>query len=106
MATKLFKLEVEYFGVKVHKDLEKLEDVVRITLSLGPYVKFGIRDTTNASIHTKVALYQPSNGSRLPPFSMPIGGGDGSLLLVPVSTANIDWRHIILNQGAASVGGF
>ena len=101
MATKPFRLEVEYFGLKVSREVEKLDDLVGLTLALGPFVKIGIRDLTpSASIHTTVALYQPTQGSKPPPFSKTIEGGDGTLLLVPVVSANVGWRRIIINGNA------
>ena len=63
-----------------------------------PYVKIGIRDITpSTSIHTTVALYQPTQGSKFPPFSKTIDEGDKTLLLVPVLSANVGWRRIIVN---------
>ena len=81
--------------------MEKLDDLVGMTLALGPFVKIGIRDLTpSASIHTTVALYQPTQGSKPPPISKTIEGGDGTLLLVPVVSANVEWRRIIVNGNA------
>ena len=69
MAEKPFKLEIEYFGVKVSKKLDKLEDAVGLTLSLGPFVKVGIRDMRlHSSFHTTVSLYQHDPERRLPRF--------------------------------------
>ena len=104
MGHKPFRLEIEYFGLKVSQEIDRLEDLLGMTLALGPYVKIGLRDlAANAPIHTTVALYQPSQGSKPPPFSKKIDGGDGSLLLVPVSTANVGWRRIIINGNAPVV---
>ena len=39
MAEKPYKIEIDYFGLKVTKQLDKLEDAIGMTLSLGPFVK-------------------------------------------------------------------
>ena len=72
-----------------------------MTLAIGSFVKIGIRDLTpSASIHRTEALYQPTQGSKPPPHSKKTGGGDGTLLLVPVVSANVGWRRIIVNGNA------
>ena len=98
MAEKPFKLEVEYFGPKVSKMLDKLEDAVGLTLSLGPYVKIGIRDLRpHSSFNTTVGLLQQLPGRRPPAFKIPLEGGDGSLCLVPMSAEFFGWRYITIN---------
>ena len=55
---KPYKLEIEYFGLKFNKDLEKLEDILGMTLSLGPFVKVGVRDLRpQTTYHTTVGIH-------------------------------------------------
>ena len=82
MAQKPFKLEIDYFGFKVSKELESLEDALGVTLSLGPFVKIGIRDLRlDATYHTTVGIHQQDQGKPRPPFRIPLDGGDGNLVL-------------------------
>ena len=98
MADKPYKIEIEYFGLKVSKQLDKLEDAIGQTLSLGPFVKVGIRDMRpHSAFHTTVGLHQQLPGRRTPPFRIPLEGGDGSLSLVPISMELFGWRYITVN---------
>ena len=69
MAQKPYKIEIEYFGMKVAKQLDKLEDAVGLTLSLGPFAKVGIRDMSpHSTFHTTVGMHQQLPGRRPPLF--------------------------------------
>ena len=98
MAQKPYKIEIEYFHMKVAKQLDKLENAVGLTLSLGPFVKVGIRDMSpHSTFHTTVGMHQQLPGKRPPPFRIPLEGGDGSLSLVPISLELFGWRYITVN---------
>ena len=76
---KPYKLEIEFFGLKFSKKLEKLEDVLGMTLSLGPLIKVGIRDLRpQATYHTTVAIHQQGPGEPNPPFQISLDGADGT----------------------------
>ena len=47
MAHKPYKIEIEYFGMKVAKQLAKVMDAVGLTLSLGLFVNVGIRNMSS-----------------------------------------------------------
>ena len=98
MAQNSFKLEIDYFGFKVIKELVRLEDIVGLTISLGPYVKIGIRDLRpDATYHTTVGIHQQDPGKPRPPFRIPLEGGDGNLSLVPITMEIFGWRHLTVN---------
>lgn len=95
---KLFKLEVEYFGYKYTKELEKLDDAVGVTLSLSPFVKVGIRDMTpQALFKTIVGLNQKLLCHREPTFSIPVNTDNGDLRLVPISAGTFGWRCLTVS---------
>ena len=98
MAQKLYKIEIEYFGMKVAKQLDKLDNAVGLTLSLGPFVKVKIRDMSpHSTFHTTVGMHQQLFGKRPPLFQIPLEGGDGSLSLVPISMELFGWLYITVN---------
>ena len=98
MAENPYKIEIEYFGLKVTKQLDKLEDAIGMTLSLGPFVKVSIRDLRpHSTYHTTVGLHQQLPGKRAPPFRIPLEDGDGSFSLVPISMEHFGWRYITVN---------
>ena len=98
MAEKPFKLEIEYFGLKVAKKLDKLEDAVGLTLSLEPFVKVGIRDMSpHSTFHNTVGMHQQLPWKRPPPFQIYFKGDDGSLSLVPISMDLFGGRYITVN---------
>ena len=101
---KPYKLEIEYFGLKFSKDLEKLEDILGMTLSLGPFVKVGVRDLRpQATYHTTVGIHQQVPGDPRPPFQIPLDGADGTLSLVPISMEVFGWRRITVNGRRATL---
>ena len=104
LMAKSFKLEIEYFGLTFNKELEKLEDILGITLSLGPFVKVGVRDLRpQATYHTTVGIHQQTPGDPRPPFQIPLDGGDGTLSLVPISMEIFGWRRITVNGQRATL---
>ena len=98
MAVKLYKLKIEFFGLKFSKELEKLEDVLGITLSLGPFVKVGLRDLRpQTTYHTTVGIHQQVPGDPQPLFQIPLDGANGSLSLVPIAMKIFGWRYLTVN---------
>ena len=84
--------------MKVAKQLDKLEDAVGLTLSLGPFVKVGIRDMSpHSTFHSTVGMHQQLPGKLPPPFQIPLKGYDGSLSIVPISMEHFGWRYITVN---------
>ena len=96
------KLEIEFFGLKFSKELEKLEDVLGMTLSLWPFVKVGIRDLRpQATYRTTVAIHQQVPGEPNPPFQISLDGADGTLRLVPLAM-EVFWVATHYRQRAES----
>ena len=107
MAGKPYKLEIDFFGLSFSKELEKLEDVLGVTLSLGPFVKVGIRDLRpQATYHATVGIHQQVPGDPQPLFRIPLDGADGSLSLVPIAMEVFGWRHVTINghRATANIG--
>ena len=78
-----------------------------ITISLGPFVKVGIRDLRpDATYHTTVGIHQQEPGKPRPPFQIPLDGGDGNLSLVPISSDIFGWKRVTVNgRGQATAPG-
>ena len=101
---KPYKLEIEYFGLKFNNNLEREEDILGMTLSLGPFVKVGVRDLPpQATYHTTVGIYQQVPGDPRPPFQIPLDGADGTLSLVPIAMEIFGWRRITVNGRRATL---
>ena len=85
MVNKPFRIEVEYVRLKVSKNVDELEDLVKMTLTLNPFAKIDTRDLTpSASIHTTVTVCEHTQDSKCSPFSKTIDGGNETILLVRV----------------------
>ena len=95
---KPYKLEIEFFGLKFSKELEKLEDVLEITLSLGPFVKMAIRDLRpQATYDTTVAIHLQVLGEPKTLFQISLDAADGTLSQVPLAMEVFGWRRITVN---------
>lgn len=93
----MFRFELDYYGVKISKTITSMDQLLGLALEVGPFFKVCVRDLRpGAPIPTAVGIWHIDEGSATPHFNIHVDGGDGRLVLIPLTSYATSWRFVSL----------